>query len=77
MTRTVYRGAALADGTGPELVRDVCLLVEDDRIVSIGPAEEEPAAGASVIDATLRAAALPAVPSPRGRRGEAVRARLG
>jgi alkanesulfonate monooxygenase SsuD/methylene tetrahydromethanopterin reductase-like flavin-dependent oxidoreductase (luciferase family) len=30
-----------------------------------------------VIDATLRAAARPAVPSPRGQRGEAARARLG
>lgn len=43
-------GAALADGTGPELVKDVSLLVEDDRIVSIGPADEEPAAGAEVVD---------------------------
>jgi imidazolonepropionase-like amidohydrolase len=52
MTRTVYRGAALADGTGPELVRDVSVLVEDDRIVSIGPADDEPDPGtdARVVD---------------------------
>jgi imidazolonepropionase-like amidohydrolase len=50
MTRTVYRGAALADGTGPELVMDVSLLVDDDRIVSIGPADDEPPAGAEVVD---------------------------
>jgi imidazolonepropionase-like amidohydrolase len=52
MGRTVYRGAALADGTGPELVRDVSVLVEDDRIVSVGPADDEPDPGADaeVID---------------------------
>jgi imidazolonepropionase-like amidohydrolase len=38
----VYRGAALADGTGPELQRDVSVVVEDDRIASIGPADDEP-----------------------------------
>ena len=52
MTRTVYRGAALADGTGPELLRDVSVLVEDDRIVSVGPADDEPDPGpdAEVVD---------------------------
>src|SRR5690348_13976529 len=51
MGRTVYRGAALADGAGPELRRDVSVLVEDDRIVSIGPAGDEPDPGdAEVID---------------------------
>ena len=37
MTRTVYRGAALADGTGPELQRGVTLVVEDDRLVHGDP----------------------------------------
>jgi len=46
----VYRGAALADGTGPELQRDVSLLVEDDRIASIGPADDEPPDDAEVVD---------------------------
>jgi len=50
VTRTVYRGAALADGTGPELQRDVSLLVEDDRIASIGPADDEPPDDAEVVD---------------------------
>lgn len=52
MTRTVYRGAALADGTGPDLVTDVSVLVEDDRVLSIGPADDEPDPGpdAEVID---------------------------
>jgi imidazolonepropionase-like amidohydrolase len=36
MPRTLYWRAALADGTGPELRRDVDLLVEDDRVVRIG-----------------------------------------
>lgn len=54
MTRTVYRGAALADGTGPELRRDVSVLVEDDRIVWIRPADDEPDPGADaeVVDAS-------------------------
>jgi imidazolonepropionase-like amidohydrolase len=44
----VYRGAALADGSGPELRREVSLLVEDDRIVWLGPADDEPDPGADV-----------------------------
>src|SRR3954449_12068102 len=52
MVRTVYRGAALADGTGPDLQRDVSVLVEDDRIAFLGPAGEEPDPGpdAEVVD---------------------------
>jgi imidazolonepropionase-like amidohydrolase len=44
----VYRGAALADGTGPELQRDVSLVVEDDRIAWLGPADDEPDPGTDV-----------------------------
>jgi imidazolonepropionase-like amidohydrolase len=52
MTTTVYRGAALADGTGPELRQDVSVLVEDDRVRWIGPADDEPDPGsdAQVVD---------------------------
>src|SRR3954453_16137173 len=52
MTRTVYRGAALADGTGPELRRDVTVLVEEDRIVWVGAADDEPdpGPGAELLD---------------------------
>lgn len=52
MATTVYRGAALADGTGPELVRDVSVLVEDDRVRWVGPADDEPDPGpdARVVD---------------------------
>ena len=52
MATTVYRGAALADGTGPELVRDVSVLVEDARVRWIGPADDEPdpGPGAEVVD---------------------------
>lgn len=54
MTTTVYRGAALADGTGPELRKDVSLLVEDDRIGWIRPADDEPdpGPGVEVVDAS-------------------------
>ena len=38
----MHRGAALADGTGPELVRDVRVLVDDGRIRWVGPADDEP-----------------------------------
>src|SRR4051812_34710040 len=48
MPRTVYRGAALADGTGPRLRLDVSVLVDDDRIVWIGPAGDEPDPGDDV-----------------------------
>jgi imidazolonepropionase-like amidohydrolase len=52
MTTTVYRGAALADGTGPELRQDVSVLVEDDRVRWIGPADDEPdpSSDAQVVD---------------------------
>src|SRR4051794_24762199 len=51
MPRTVYRGAALADGTGPELQLDVSVLVDDDRIVWIRPTDDEPDPGdAEVVD---------------------------
>jgi imidazolonepropionase-like amidohydrolase len=51
MPRTVYRGAALADGSGPQLRLDVSVLVEDDRISWIGPADGEPDPGdAAVVD---------------------------
>ena len=54
MSRTVYRGAALADGTGPVLETGVSLLVEDDRIAWIGPGDDEPDPGtdAEVVDAS-------------------------
>src|SRR3989441_12317591 len=38
---TVYRDAALADGTGPSLRRDVSLLVVDRRIVWVRPTSDE------------------------------------
>jgi imidazolonepropionase-like amidohydrolase len=51
MPRTVYRGAALADGTGPELQRDVTLVADDDRITWLGPADAQPDPGdAEVVD---------------------------
>jgi imidazolonepropionase-like amidohydrolase len=42
LTRTLYRDAALADGTGPELRAGVSILVADDRIEWIGAVAEEP-----------------------------------
>jgi imidazolonepropionase-like amidohydrolase len=45
MPRTLYRDAALADGTGPVLRIGVSLLVDDDRIVWIRPTGEEPDPG--------------------------------
>ncbi|MHB1988155.1 MAG: amidohydrolase family protein [Acidimicrobiales bacterium] len=39
---TLYRNAALADGTGPDLRLDVSLLVTEDRIEWIGAAADEP-----------------------------------
>jgi imidazolonepropionase-like amidohydrolase len=47
---TLYRGAALADGTGPELVRDVSLLVQNDRITWMGPVDAEPDHDDEVVD---------------------------
>jgi imidazolonepropionase-like amidohydrolase len=54
MPGIVYRDAALADGTGPELRVGVSLLVEDDRIVWIRPADDEPDPGrdVEVVDAS-------------------------
>ena len=45
MPRTLYRDAALADGTGPQLKVGVSLLVDDDRIEWIGPTDDEPDPG--------------------------------
>ncbi|HZN70808.1 MAG TPA: amidohydrolase family protein [Micromonosporaceae bacterium] len=54
MPRTLYRDAALADGTGPDLRLGVSLLVDGDRIEWIRPADDEPDPGADVevIDAS-------------------------
>jgi imidazolonepropionase-like amidohydrolase len=54
MSRTIYRDAALADGTGPRLRLGVSLLVEDDRIAWISPVDDEPDPGpdVEVIDAS-------------------------
>jgi imidazolonepropionase-like amidohydrolase len=54
MPRTLYRDAALADGTGPDLRIGVSLLVEDDRIAWIRPAgdEPDPGPGTEVVDAS-------------------------
>ena len=43
--RTLYRGAALADGHARAIVRDRSLLVEDGRIVWIRPSDDEPDPG--------------------------------
>jgi imidazolonepropionase-like amidohydrolase len=52
MSRTLYRGAALADATGPHLRVGVSVLVEDGRIAWIQPSDDEPdPAGAVVVDA--------------------------
>lgn len=53
-TRTLYRDAALADGTGPELRLGVSILVEDDRISWIRPTGDEPDPGrdVEVVDAS-------------------------
>jgi imidazolonepropionase-like amidohydrolase len=42
MPGTLYRDAALADGTGPQLRLGVSLLVVDNRIAWLGPSDEEP-----------------------------------
>ncbi|HEY7223671.1 MAG TPA: amidohydrolase family protein [Micromonosporaceae bacterium] len=54
MPRTLYRDAAIANGTGPSLQIGMSLLVEDDRIGWIAPVGEEPEAGpdVEVIDAS-------------------------
>src|SRR5262245_14193234 len=48
MSRTLYRDAALADGTGPEPRLGVSVLVEADRIEWIRPADDEPDPGTDV-----------------------------
>src|SRR5262245_24665996 len=48
MPRTLYRDAALADGTGPDLRIGVSLLVNDDRIEWIRPVDDEPEPGSDV-----------------------------
>src|SRR5215813_11204764 len=54
MPGTLYRDAALADGTGPQLRLGVSLLVVDGRIAWLGPAgeEPEPAPDIEVVDAS-------------------------
>lgn len=52
--RTLYRDAALADGTGPELRVGVSILVIGDRIEWLGDVGDEPqlAEDTAVIDAS-------------------------
>lgn len=52
--RTLYRDAALADGTRPEVRAGISILVADDRIEWIGDAADEPelAEGTDVVDAS-------------------------
>jgi imidazolonepropionase-like amidohydrolase len=52
--RTLYRDAALADGTGPELRLGVSILVVGDRIEWVGQVGDEPQPGedAAVVDAS-------------------------
>src|SRR5262245_28686495 len=52
MSSTLYRDAALADGTGPDLRIGVSVLVTDDRIQWIRPVDDEPETDAEVIDAS-------------------------
>ena len=54
MAGTLYRDAALADGTGPELRLGVSVLVRDDRVSWIRPAGDEPDPGpdVTVVDAS-------------------------
>jgi imidazolonepropionase-like amidohydrolase len=48
MGRTLYRDAALADGTGPDLRLGVSVLVDEDRIVWIRSSDDEPDPGPDV-----------------------------
>jgi imidazolonepropionase-like amidohydrolase len=48
MGRTLYRDAALADGTGPDLRIGVSLLADGDRIAWIRPSDGEPDPGPDV-----------------------------
>jgi imidazolonepropionase-like amidohydrolase len=54
MVRTLYRDAALADGTGPRLRVGVSLLVDGGRIEWIQPSDDEPDPGpdVEVVDAS-------------------------
>ncbi len=54
MAPTLYRDAALADGTGPDLRVGVSLLVDADRIEWIRPVgdEPDPGSGVDVVDAS-------------------------
>lgn len=54
MARTLYRNAALADGTGPELRLGISLLVDQHRIEWIRPSdgEPDPGRGVEVVDAS-------------------------
>jgi imidazolonepropionase-like amidohydrolase len=54
MSRTLYRDAAIADGTGPDLQLGMSLLVDDHRIEWIRPTEDEPDPGpdVDVVDAS-------------------------
>jgi imidazolonepropionase-like amidohydrolase len=54
MARTLYRDAALADGTGPDLQLGVSILVDDDRIAWIRPSDDEadPGPDADIVDAS-------------------------
>jgi imidazolonepropionase-like amidohydrolase len=54
MPGTIFRDAALADGTGPELRVGVSVLVEDDRVGWIRPSGDEPDPGpdVTVVDAS-------------------------
>jgi hypothetical protein len=54
MPRTLYRDAALADGTGPQLKVGVSLLVDGDHIEWIRPTDDEPdpGPGTEVVDAS-------------------------
>jgi imidazolonepropionase-like amidohydrolase len=48
MPRTLYRDAALADGTGPDLRVGVSVLVDEHRIVWIRSSDDEPDPGPAV-----------------------------
>ncbi|HEX5769556.1 MAG TPA: amidohydrolase family protein, partial [Nocardioidaceae bacterium] len=54
MARTLYRNAALADGTGPDLRLGISLLVDHHRIEWIRPSdgEPDPGPGVEVVDAS-------------------------
>jgi len=52
MRPILYRDAALADGTGPDLKLGISVLVEDDRIAWIRPSDGEADTDAQVIDAS-------------------------